>query len=239
MAVCMVPLAVYGLEIFFKIFPEADEESYSSFYHVVKGSWIWMELATIAAGLFALRYYAFPFLTAPIFFAAWFLSMDLIPILIGEEASFTQKAWVSLFFGTLILAIAYLIDLKKMPQYAFWGYLFGTITFWVSLSSLCVDKGEAVLFLYLLVNISMMIKSVLLQRKVLLVFGALGTFSYFGHLAYDLFESSVLFPFAMTLLGLAVIYLGVLYQKNSQWIETKILSVLPAWVKKMLPQNLP
>ena len=235
MAVCVTPLAIYGLETLFDIFPEESPGSYTSFYSVVKGSWIWMEIGTIVAGLAALRFYPFPFLTAPIFFAAWFLSMDMIPLLIGREGSFEQRTWISLAFGVLFLFIAYVIDLMKMPQYGFWGYLFGTITFWVSLTALCFDKGEIVLFLYLLINISMMIKSILLKRKVLMVFGAIGAFSYFSHLAYDLFENSILFPFILTFLGLVVIYLGVLYQKNSEWIEKKIHDLVPKGLRRLLP----
>jgi hypothetical protein len=40
-----------------------------------------MEVGTVAAGLVALRYFRFPFLTAPIAFALWFMSMDLTPLI--------------------------------------------------------------------------------------------------------------------------------------------------------------
>lgn len=235
MAVCVTPLAIYGLEMFLGIFPQDSTDSYASFYSIIKSSWIWMEIGTIVAGLVALRFFPFPFLTAPIFFAAWFLSMDMIPLLVGREGSFEQKSWISLGFGILLLVIAYVIDLKKMPQYGFWGYLFGTLTFWGSLTSLCFAKGEIVLFFYLLINLSMMVISILVKRKVLMIFGAIGAFSYFSHLAYDLFENSILFPFVLTCLGLVLIYLGVLYQKNSEWIEKKILDSFPQGLRKLLP----
>jgi predicted MFS family arabinose efflux permease len=48
---------------------------------------------------------------------------------------------------------------------------------------------------------------------VFLVFGALGIFAYLGHLAYEVFKDSVLFPFALVLLGLGVIVATVLGQK--------------------------
>lgn len=224
-AVCMVPLAIYGLEFFFGILPDSSTHSYNSFYIMIKSSWIWMEMGTVFAGLLALRFYPFSFLTAPIWFAAWFLSMDVIPLLIGNEGSFELKAWISLAFGALLLLIAYILDHKDKPEYGFWGYLFGTITFWGSLGALCVNKEGITLFIYLLINILMMVASIILNRKVLMIFGALGTFFYFCHLAYDIFEHSILFPFALTFLGLLTIYLGVLYQKNSKWIEKKILGL--------------
>jgi hypothetical protein len=235
MAVCMAPLAIYGLESHFGWFPDENADNYRSFYFIIKSSWIWMEIGTIIAGLVALWFFPFPFLTAPIFFAAWFFSLDITSIVVGKEASFEQKSWVTLAFGVLILLVAYIIDLKKMPQYAFWGYLFGTIAFWGSLTAICFGKGEIALFIYFLINISMMVKSVLLRRKVLLIFGAIGAFSYLSHLAYDLFENSILFPFALSAIGLIVIYLGVLYQKNREVIETKIRNFLPRGLKKLLP----
>lgn len=235
MGVSVTPLAIYGIETYFGIFSNGSTDNYTSFYSVIEGRWIWMEIGTIVAGLVALRFYPFPFLTAPIFFAAWFLSMDIMPLLVGREGSFDEKALISLAFGLFFLLIAYVMDLKKMPQYGFWGYLFGTITFWGSLTALCIDKGELVFFLYLLINLSMMVKSILIKRKVFMIFGAIGTFFYLSHLAYDLFRDSLLFPFVLTFLGLSVIYLGVLYQKNSEWIEKKIFGLLPKWLRDMLP----
>lgn len=236
MAVCMVPLAIYGLETLLGIFPQPPFDSYPSFYLYVKSSWLWMELGTISAGILALFYFPFPFITAPIFFAAWFMSMDIVPLFLGSEGSVDQKAWISLLFGMIILFISYIIDLKKYPQYGFWGYLFGTITFWCSLTILCFQRGEVALLIYLLVNLSMMIKSVLLKRKVFLVFGAIGTFSYFSHLAYNVFQDSILFPFVLTILGLGVIYLGILYQRNSQNIESKIRELIPLSLRNLFPE---
>ena len=42
-----------------------------------------MEMATIAAGVIALWFFRFPFLTAPTAFVLWYVSMDLTPIISG------------------------------------------------------------------------------------------------------------------------------------------------------------
>lgn len=231
MAVCMTPLAIYGIETFF----ELSTRAYPSFYSIIKIEWIWMDIGTILAGLVALKFYPFPFLTAPIFFAAWFLSMDIVPLFFGQEISWSQREWVSLGFGIVLLLISYVIDLKKSPQYGFWGYLFGTLTFWVALDFLCYGEGEAVLFSFLLINLLMMVLSIFLQRKMLMIFGSLGALAYFSHLAHVVFENSILFPFALTFLGLVVIYGGVLYQKNRVKIEKKMLNSIPKKFQKFLP----
>ena len=53
-----------------------------------------------------------------------------------------------------------------------------------------------------------------LRRTVFIVFGVLGIHVYLGHLAYEVFKDSVLFPFALALLGLSVILVTVLAQRQ-------------------------
>lgn len=62
-----------------------------------------MELATVAAGLIALRFVRFPFVTAPIAFALWYMSMDLTPIIAGsDDFEWELRKQVSMWFGALI-----------------------------------------------------------------------------------------------------------------------------------------
>jgi len=225
MAVCMVPLAIYGLQDYFKLWPDTESMHYPDFYTWVKGRWVWMELGTILAGVIALRFFPFPFLTAPIFFSVWYLTMDIVPFLFGEEASSDVKGWVSLLLGLLMLGIGYLLDRKEKRDYAFWSYFFGTLSFWGGLSYLVWDRGEAVLLLYLAINLALMLLSIVLQRRILMVFGAIGVFAYLGHLVHDLFQDSIWFPFILSFIGLAIVALGIWYQKNSKWIEEKVRMV--------------
>lgn len=237
MAVCMTPLAIYGLETYLNIFPENSPEGYRSFFYLIKSSWIFMEIGTMIAGVIALWFFPFPFLTAPIFFAAWYLSMDSLPLLTGSEGTWEQKQWITLCFGILLLFISYVIQRQKKLAYAFWGYLFGTFVFWASLTSLTWDKGHGILFFYFIMNILLMFLSILLKVRVLMVFGALGAFTYLSYLAYTVFENSLLFPFVMSCIGLLIIYLGVLYQKNSLWIEQKVLQGIPSSLRHFFPSH--
>jgi O-antigen/teichoic acid export membrane protein len=182
---------------------------------------------TILAGILALTFFPFPFLTAPIFFSVWFLSMDIVPFLFGKAASWEQKCWISLCFGFVMLVIGFMLDRKKRGDYAFWSYLFGTLAFWGGLNCLVWTKGEVSLFIYLIINLMMMCFSILVRRHVLMIFGAIGVFAYLSHLAYNVFEDSILFPFALSFIGLVIIYLGILYQRNFGWIEKKMYEKLP------------
>jgi hypothetical protein len=74
--------------------------------------------------------------------------MDVMTLFLGKDNSWEQQSWVSLFFGLIVMSIAFYLDRRKTKDYAFWGYLFGTLTFWVALTSLSVDKGETLFLIY-------------------------------------------------------------------------------------------
>jgi hypothetical protein len=78
---------------------------------------------------------------------------------------------------------------------------------------------------------------VLLDRRVFMVFGALGVFWYLGHLAYVVFKDSLLFPFALSALSLAVIWLGIQYQRHQASIEAAIFSLVPAGLQRLAPKR--
>ena len=236
-AVCLTPLAIYGLERFTGIWPQGDPGTYRDYHIWVKGSWFLMEVGTIIAGLIALTFARFPFLTAPIAFTLWYMSMDLTPLLFGK-ADFTwpERLRVSLWFGLTMLVGSYLIDRRTKEDFAFWGYLFGMLAFWGGLS-LMESSSELGKFFYGLINIALMLLSVLLDRRVFIVFGALGVFGYLSHLAHSVFENSLLFPFALSFLGIVLIYLGTKYQRNRERIEQAILALVPEGLRRFLPRE--
>jgi hypothetical protein len=237
MAVCMAPLIVYGIERTTGIWPQGDPGKYRDYHVWVRGSWLLMELATILAGLVALRVRRFPFLTAPIAFSLWYMSMDLAPLLYGkQELTFPDRSWVSACFGVAVILVAYLTDLRNRLEgdFAFWGYLFGLLAFWGGLTSLD-SSSEFSKFVYFLVNLGLIATSLVLMQRAFLVFGVFGVCGYIAHLAYRVFRDSVAFPFVLSLAGMLVIYLGVLYQRHRVAIEQFALSHLPARFRDLIP----
>jgi hypothetical protein len=232
----MTPLAVYGLERWTGLWPAADPGSYRGFFPWIKGGWFAMECATVLAGLFALRKVKFPFLVAPIALVLWFMSMDSVPALFGVTWDYDLTRRVSIIFGLAMLFVAYQIDHRTKEDYAFWLYFFGLTAFWGGLSSLQSDS-EFRKFLYCVLNVGLVVLSVLLRRRVFLVFGALGVNAYLANLAWRVFEHSLLFPFVLTLLGLAIITAAVYYQRHRAAIELRIESVVPLWVRDLLPPS--
>jgi len=61
--------------------------------------------------------------------------------------------------------------------------------------------------------------SVIIQRRVFIIFGSIGVFLYIGHLAFKVFEDSLLFPIALSLLGIIIIFLGIKYNSNKEKID--------------------
>lgn len=240
LAVGMTPLMVYGLERWFHWWPQDDPGNYENFHPYVNGSWIVMELGTILAGILALRFVRFPFLTLPVAFALWFLSMDLVPFLFHRpDYTWDERRWVSIYFGLAMLIGALIVDTVRRwrgPDYGFWLSLFGLLAFWGGLTSLD-SSNEWSRFAYVLINVVLMLAGVIFDRRACVVFGAIGVNYYVGDLAHRVFADSLLFPFALSLLGLLVIAGGVLYQRKSEQWRALILANCPALWREYLPSR--
>jgi hypothetical protein len=235
MAVCMVPLATYGVERWSGFWPDQDPGAYANFHPLINGSWIFMEVATVIAGFVALRFWRFPFLTAPIAYALWFMSMDLADLMVQQRLEWNEKAMISAAFGAAMIIAAYVADLKgKGMDFAFWGYLFGLLSFWGGLTAM-ESHSEFGKFVYCLINLALILCAVLLRRPVFLIFGALGVCGYLGHLAYQVFKDSIFFPVVLSLIGLAIIYLGVQYQRNRAAIESRVRSRMSPRLRSFIP----
>lgn len=85
-------------------------------------------------------------------------------------------------------------------------------------------------------NLWLIVLSVLLQRKTFIVFGVVGFLGYLGHLSYEVFKDSMAFPAVLSLIGLVVIWLGILYKKNETKIGQALIKALPNEIKSRLPQ---
>ena len=134
-AVCMTPLVVYGFQKTVGIWPQEYPGEYRDFYAWIRGGWFYMEVAIVAVGLVTLRFVRFPFLMAPVAVALWLMSMDVTPLIYGEQYIEAQGfQTVSLVFGIVMLLGSFLLDRRADKDYAFWGYLFGLMAFWGGLS---------------------------------------------------------------------------------------------------------
>jgi hypothetical protein len=242
-AVSMVPLAIYGIQSQCKLWGGGEPGAYQDFFNWSENSWLYMELGTIAAAGVALARYRFAFLVFIIAVMLWFMSMDVGAWYNGNESFDSDGAWgadqaISMGFGLAMMAAAWAIDRRRFASgdYAFWLHLFGIMTFWVALTSQDSDS-EALQAAYFVLNVGLVLFSVFLMRPVYAVFGALGMLLYLGHLAYDVFQDSLLFPFALSAMGVGVIWLGLVYYKRREKLAAWFEARLPLGVRRLRPAH--
>lgn len=238
-AVSMAPLAVYGLQDAYDLWGQFGKPgTVQGFYVWIKGSWIFMEMAAIAAGAIALRRYPFPFIAVIIGVALWFMSMDIAAWVAGKDyADWETRRAVSICFGLGTILIAWAVDcLRRGGDFAFWLHLFGAMTFWgaVSFTSGGTTLQKA---LYCAMNVGLLAFSVYLGRRVYAVFGVIGIAIYLGDLANKVFRDSLLFPFALSLIGVAVIAAGLTFHRHQAGIAAWLDARLPAGIKRLRPPH--
>ena len=84
----------------------------------------------------------------------------------------------------------------------------------------------------------LVVLSVPLQSSFLITIGAIYIFGYLSYLAYNAFRDSLLFPLALIVLGLVMIYSGVMYQRYESIVHEAFYSLLPGPVNVLLTQTI-
>jgi hypothetical protein len=110
------------------------------------------------------------------------------------------------------------------------------LTFWGGMS-LLDSNSEVSKALYCLINVGLLTLSLFLSRRVYMVFGTLGIAGYLGHLADSVFRDSLLFPFALSLIGAAVIAAGLLYYRSRHALDRWLAQSLPSAVAALRPPH--
>jgi hypothetical protein len=238
LAVVMVPLAVYGLQHALGLWSgDGPGRGYRDFHLLVDWRWVLMELATLAAGAIALWRYRLPFLVMPVAVTLWYMSMDLVPFLFGGSpgAFFSPEArQVCTAYGLCMIVLAVWMDARTRSRkdFAFWVYLAGVLTFWGGLTSMD-SHGEWGRFAYLCINVLLLALGSALARRVFAVFGGIGVAVYLGHLASAVFKDSLLFPVALTAIGLGIVGAGIWWQRHEDALGAKLRALLPAALREL------
>jgi len=230
LGVFMTPLAVFGLQ---RLAGWHEPGGFAD--HNDVAARLIIEVATIAVGFLALRFVRFPFITAPLTAAIGLAGMEAISLALGN-VSWDQWQHITLAYGLAITAGSYLIDRRTEEDYAFWGYLVGVTAFWWSLT-LMGSGSELGRLGYALINVGLMVFSVLSGRRVFVLYGAAGVVWYLGYLALELFSGSVMFPIALSGMGVAVIFAGIQYHRNRERIENALVSLVPESLRSWLPRT--
>jgi hypothetical protein len=239
LAVVLVPLVVWSAQSLAGLWPPGGSGTFRSYYTIINWRWMTLEFATLAAGVVMLWRYRLPFMVMPVAVTVWYMSMDIANALMqtdGFDWQFSRD--VSVVFGIATIAVAMWVDVRTRmshhiewrQDFAFWLYLFGATMFWCGLS-LQDSNSEVGKFLYALLNVALVMGGAAIGRRVFTVYGALGVSMYLGHLSYQVFRNSMMFPFALTLIGLGMVWLGVLWQRNEAAINARLARHVPAGLR--------
>lgn len=232
--VALTPLAIYGLQQALGFW--VDTAHYQDYHRYIRWNWLLMELGTLASGAILFYRYRLPFMVMPVAATLWYLSMDLTPFVFHNlDLNWDLRKLVSIWFGLAMILFALWVDIRsgRVKDFAFWLYLFGVLAFWGGLS-LIESHNELNKFLYCCINLGMILVGAILSRRVFAIFGGFGVAGYLGYLSYDVFKDSRLFPFALTFIGLAVVWVGIVWQKHEQGLTRKLREMLPEGIRRMV-----
>ncbi|MDP3047452.1 MAG: hypothetical protein Q8O07_08250, partial [Chloroflexota bacterium] len=217
----IVPLLVYTMEHITGIWPQ--ELRYDpQFYRITAPAWIYMEVISIVVATVVVRRIRFPLVVLLIAFWWWLLSMDLIRW-VAASPDWTwgdrEKA-ISTLMGLAMLALGIFLQQQTRRDYSLWLYICGHLIVLSHLGALTLDTGGMLGLLFLFVYLTFVIASVWLQRRVFLIFGAIGCYSYDSYLAFQVFQGALGFVIALGSIGLLIVLTAVGYQKYARsWLE--------------------
>jgi len=239
LAVCLVPLLVWSVQVGLGLWPEGGDSHFAQYHQHINWRWLTLEFATLAAAVVMLRAMQLPFMVMPVAVTLWYLNMDVAHLLMqkdGFDWQFTRD--VSLVFGLGTCALAVWVDVRTRQatedaarqDFAFWLYIFGAIMFWAGLSLRESDSewGKAG---YAALNVGLVFWGAAIGRRVFTVLGGLGVALYLGYLSHRVFQDSLGFTFALTVLGLGVVALGVWWQRREAAIQAALAGWLPEPVR--------
>ena len=108
--------------------------------------------------------------------------------------------------------------------------------FWGGLSLHASDNNLAKA-IYCLINVALIFFGVFLGRRVYAVFGTIGIMLYLGDLSWRVFDNVLLFSFALSAIGAAVIGLGLWVHRNEPKFAAWMAANLPPGLSALRPAH--
>lgn len=228
----MTPLFVFSVQAGLGIWPVPLESGVRPSPELMSPHLVVIELATVAVLLLVIRLRPFQFHAAALAAAAVALAIDLGPLVAGPYDSEDVRATLAIVMGLCLVGAGYLLDHRTREDYSTWLYLGGLGTYFVLFTAHHHEDLR-----YPVVSVLFMVTAILVRRRAFMVAGALGLFIYLFYLAGEVFRDSLLFPAALSVIGLGSLLGGVRYARDQDRIRAWLLRRLPAGVGRALPQN--
>ncbi|GGF86663.1 hypothetical protein GCM10007301_53200 [Azorhizobium oxalatiphilum] len=238
LAVCLVPLATWAIQHALGLWPElsggVSGARYSQYHQWVDARWLTLEVTTLIIGGLMLWRLPLPFMVMPLAVTLWYMSMDFARVGQGQDVwdwDWDHARHVSLLFGIGMCVVAGGLDIYRRRRgtadFSTWLYLFGGIAAWTGLTFSGAGNEFGRLG-YALLNAGLVLFGAAIGRRIFTVLGAFGIATYLGYLAFDLFQDSLLFPLALSLLGLGIVAIGIWWQRHEEAIHRRLSAILPS-----------
>lgn len=220
LSVCMIPLAIYGIETGLELWPQLPPDRLTwgekghEFDLLLRTHQLRLEAATAVGATLLLNFFSFPLLLLPLVISGWFLFLDVIPLLFPYHLFLWREFLeITAAYGAGLLLFAYKFDRKGQHVFSSWTYFIGLAFAWSAATALVWDSSEWMKIGYFVANASLLILSFTLNRTVFLLFGASGVLGYCCYLTERFVISPFLSTLAISVIGVAALYLGILFQK--------------------------
>lgn len=227
-SISLMPLFAYSIMKYSGLWP--DSAGFPDYLHPHDSghayAWLALETTALAWSLLMLWRFRHPLLVLPLIIISWFLLLDIIGLTHGAISA-QQLRNIGIGYGLLLFICSIVTDLYQPDDdFGFWFCMTGLLLFWISLS-LSDSSSEIDKAIYCFINLLLLLAGVVLQRPIAVLLGAAGITFYLGHLAYDLFRDNWLFPLALSFIGLALLYGGILWHRKGQNIRNHCQQWLP------------
>jgi hypothetical protein len=205
-ATAVLPLFIYTLFKLAGVWPDGD-----SFYQL-RFLLLYLSLGSLAVSLPILILSRFSLISLIVAAFAHIIILDLVQIITESTDIPVAELTVGICAGLILLGIT--LTLWRKKHHAFWFKLYGLSGLQIAFTILFVESNS-VLFglLFLLVYLIMISLSLRFREVIYLVFGAIGTYTYFVRIVFDTFRGTAYFPLLLGVIGISIVVLAVLYQR--------------------------
>jgi hypothetical protein len=169
--------------------------------------------AALVAGVFAFRLRVpwMLLITGAMGWIAWTTAIDQwVPRAEMEDPAL----WLMALYGVILVAAGFIVDRLRMRQHAFWLFLVGLTATFVFLG---IDSFDDALgptgLIFLALAIVAIVLSMMIDRQVFLLYGALGLYGWVSALIIDAFGGSRTVAAILVALGVVIVLAGLASQR--------------------------
>lgn len=246
LSISYVALVITKMTGLYPHFSEAGR--YADFYGASKPALCTIFVVTLICSGIVIKKSPLSILTIPVTASLYSIFLLYIPNILDKIPFLNEEGglYYSLIFSLILLIAAYQKDRMQSIDYPKWMYLIGSVMLYFSFTGLTYTildaKGHDYIntIVLLLFSFMYLILAILLQRKIFLLLGGIGFFSYLvlleTSILSDLRANSLLVITCVILTGLLVVFAGIYYKNNLEKIENFAEKFIPGNYRKNLPK---